>query len=165
MWRVHCSYLQTHQKRASDSITDGCEPPRGGWELNSGPQEEQSVLLTAEPCLQPPARSPLNQSLPFLVCTGSWPSYYTNEFSPISKDPIIKQFHCCLKVQSSRAGRMAQWIKELAAKPDNLSVIPRNQGGWREFMPQSCNTDSCRVSSGLYLHAVVCTILIHKINK
>jgi hypothetical protein len=34
---VHCSYLQTHQKRASDPITDGCEPPCGCWELNSGP--------------------------------------------------------------------------------------------------------------------------------
>jgi hypothetical protein len=40
-------------KRASDSITDGCEPPCGCWELNSGPLEEQSVLLTAEPSLQP----------------------------------------------------------------------------------------------------------------
>ena len=40
------------QKRASDPITDGCEPPRGCWELNSGPLEEQSVLLTAEPSLQ-----------------------------------------------------------------------------------------------------------------
>ena len=43
----------THQKRASDPITDGCEPPCGCWELNSGPLEEQSVLLTAEPSLQP----------------------------------------------------------------------------------------------------------------
>jgi len=45
--------VQTHQKRASDLITDGCEPPCGCWELNSGPLEEQSVLLTAEPSLQP----------------------------------------------------------------------------------------------------------------
>ena len=44
----HCS-LQTHQKRASDLITDGCEPPCGCWELNSGLLEEQSVLFTAEP--------------------------------------------------------------------------------------------------------------------
>jgi hypothetical protein len=42
-----------HQKRASDLITDGCEPPCGCWDLNSGPSEEQSVLLTAEPSLQP----------------------------------------------------------------------------------------------------------------
>jgi hypothetical protein len=54
LWiQVHCSYLQIHQKRASDPITDGCEPPCGCWELNSGLLEEQSVLLTAEPSLQP----------------------------------------------------------------------------------------------------------------
>jgi len=34
------------KKRASDLITDGCEPPCGCWELNSGPLEDQSVLLT-----------------------------------------------------------------------------------------------------------------------
>jgi hypothetical protein len=36
-----------------DFITDGCEPPCGCWDLNSGPLEEQSVHLTAEPSLQP----------------------------------------------------------------------------------------------------------------
>ena len=41
------------QKRAPDLI-DGCEPPCGCWELNSGPLEEQAVLLTTEPSLQPP---------------------------------------------------------------------------------------------------------------
>jgi hypothetical protein len=51
--RLHCSCLQTHQKSASDPITNGCESPCGLWELNSGPLEEQSVLLTAEPSLQP----------------------------------------------------------------------------------------------------------------
>jgi hypothetical protein len=40
--------------RASDPTTNGCEPPCGCWELNSGRLEEQSVLLTAEPSLQPP---------------------------------------------------------------------------------------------------------------
>jgi hypothetical protein len=33
-----------------ESITDGCEPPCGCWELNSGPLEEQP--LTAEPSFQ-----------------------------------------------------------------------------------------------------------------
>jgi hypothetical protein len=41
----------THQKRASDPVTDGYEPPYGCWELNSGSLEEQPVLLTAEPSL------------------------------------------------------------------------------------------------------------------
>jgi hypothetical protein len=40
------------QKRASDPITDDCEPPHGFWILNSGPLEEQAVLLTSEPSLQ-----------------------------------------------------------------------------------------------------------------
>jgi hypothetical protein len=53
MYYIHCSCLQTHQKRASDLITDGCEPSCGCWDLNSGPSEEQSMLLTAEPSLQP----------------------------------------------------------------------------------------------------------------
>jgi len=50
----HCCCLQTHQKRVLDSITDGCEPPCGCWGLNSGPLEEQSVLLTALQPLLPP---------------------------------------------------------------------------------------------------------------
>ena len=41
--------MPTHQKRAPDLITDGCEAPRSCWDLNSGHLEEQSVLLTAEP--------------------------------------------------------------------------------------------------------------------
>jgi hypothetical protein len=53
MYMVHCCCLQTHQKGASDPITDGCEPPCDCWELNSGPQEEESVLLISEPFLQP----------------------------------------------------------------------------------------------------------------
>jgi hypothetical protein len=30
----------------------GCEPPCGCWDLNSGPLEEQSVPLPAEPSLE-----------------------------------------------------------------------------------------------------------------
>lgn len=36
---------------ALDYITDGHEPPCGGWELNSGPLHEQSVLLATKPYL------------------------------------------------------------------------------------------------------------------
>jgi hypothetical protein len=42
-----------HQKRVSDLITGGCEPPCGCWDLNSGPLEEQSVLLPSESSRQP----------------------------------------------------------------------------------------------------------------
>jgi hypothetical protein len=44
--KVHCSCLQTLQKRESDLVTDGCEPPCGCWDLNSWPSEEQSGALT-----------------------------------------------------------------------------------------------------------------------
>jgi hypothetical protein len=38
----------------------GCEPPYGCWDLTSGPLEEKSVLLPAEPSHLPPSiRSPL----------------------------------------------------------------------------------------------------------
>jgi hypothetical protein len=38
---------------ASDPITDGCEQPCGCWDLNSGPLEDYSVLVTTEPSLRP----------------------------------------------------------------------------------------------------------------
>jgi hypothetical protein len=46
LYVVHCSCLQTLQKRESDLVTDGCELLCGYWELNSGPLE--SVLLTTQ---------------------------------------------------------------------------------------------------------------------
>jgi hypothetical protein len=66
---VHCSCLQTQQKRPSDLITSGCEPPCGCWDLNSGPSEEQSVLLPAEQ----PSHQPRNSliSLYCWTCTKS----------------------------------------------------------------------------------------------
>jgi hypothetical protein len=45
--------LSSELKTAMDLNTDLCEPPCGYWELNSGPVDERSVLLTAEPSLQP----------------------------------------------------------------------------------------------------------------
>ena len=53
-----CSVLEGH-RRASDSLE--LELQMGVshlWELNSGSPEEQSLLLTAEPSLQPYAFSP-----------------------------------------------------------------------------------------------------------
>jgi hypothetical protein len=34
-------------------VTDGSEPPCWCWELNPGPLQEQTALLTTEPSLQP----------------------------------------------------------------------------------------------------------------
>jgi hypothetical protein len=49
---IQC-YTRKKEKRAPDPITDGCELTCGCWELNLGTLEEQSMLLTAEPSLQP----------------------------------------------------------------------------------------------------------------
>jgi hypothetical protein len=49
------------QKRVSDPITDGCEPPCGCWELNLGLLEEQPVFLYTEPSHHLP--SPMNHVL------------------------------------------------------------------------------------------------------
>jgi len=46
---VHYHCLQTHQKKHQ---IPSCKQLCGCWELNSGPLEEQSVLLTTEPALQ-----------------------------------------------------------------------------------------------------------------
>ena len=53
MYTTFLPCMPAGQKRAPDLIIDGCEPPCGCWELNSGPLEEHSVLLTSEPSLQP----------------------------------------------------------------------------------------------------------------
>jgi hypothetical protein len=45
--------MPSGQKRATDLITDGCEPPCVCWLLNSEPLKEQPVLLISEPFLQP----------------------------------------------------------------------------------------------------------------
>jgi hypothetical protein len=41
------------QKRVPNLLIDGYEPPCGCWELNSGPLDEQPVILTSEPSLHP----------------------------------------------------------------------------------------------------------------
>jgi hypothetical protein len=47
-----CACCPGAQKRESDSLGLKFEPLFGCWELNSGPLEEQPMLLTAEPSLQ-----------------------------------------------------------------------------------------------------------------
>ena len=50
-WHFACRYVCA---RVSDvGVTDSCKLPRGCSELNLGPLEKQSVLLTAEPSLHP----------------------------------------------------------------------------------------------------------------
>ena len=51
VYSILLACIPSGQKKAPDLITDGCEPPCGCFELNSGYLEEQPVLLTTEPTL------------------------------------------------------------------------------------------------------------------
>ena len=53
MYECSAAYTSSCLKRASYPPIDGCESPCGCWEFNSWPLEEQPVLLTTEPSLQP----------------------------------------------------------------------------------------------------------------
>ena len=53
VYNILSVFMPACQKREPDPITDGCEPTCGCWKLDSGPLEEQPMLLTSEPCLQP----------------------------------------------------------------------------------------------------------------
>ena len=64
------SFWPTGQKRVPDPITDNCEPSCRCWELNSGPLQEQAMLLTSEPSLQPSAMPfihPVSRSMACLL--------------------------------------------------------------------------------------------------
>jgi hypothetical protein len=92
---VHCSYLQTHQKRASHLISDGCEPTCSFWDLNSWTLEEQSVLLTTKPSLQSWAKYFLK-----LLSVYTHPSMYIWIFMQWNKlqhyqDPAICHKNTC----------------------------------------------------------------------
>jgi hypothetical protein len=51
---VYTAAAFRHSRRGHQIfVTGGCEPPCSCWDLNSGPLEEQLVLLTAEPSHQP----------------------------------------------------------------------------------------------------------------
>jgi hypothetical protein len=54
---IICNYTEAVFQHSRDLTMDGFESPCGCWDLNSGPSEEQSVLLTAEPSLQPQSKS------------------------------------------------------------------------------------------------------------
>jgi hypothetical protein len=47
-----CPQRPEEDVRSPMGVTDGYELLSGWWELNTGPLEEQNVLLTAEPSLQ-----------------------------------------------------------------------------------------------------------------
>lgn len=83
-------------------VTGGCELPCGSWESNSGPLEEQLVLLTAEPSPQPPSFRiwiPCQESFP--ESTDNRTFFFFKSFSlPLGKiiftidDNVINVHRC-----------------------------------------------------------------------
>jgi hypothetical protein len=59
------------------SLQNDCELPCGCWKLNSGPLEEQSVLLTTEPSLQPEPSLYRPQKIVFMAECSSLPLFFT----------------------------------------------------------------------------------------
>ena len=57
-----------HQKRASDLITSGCEPPRGCWDLNSRTFRRAVSSLTHGAILPGPTACPIHTLLPRIIC-------------------------------------------------------------------------------------------------
>ena len=86
VYNILSACMPAGQKRAPDLITDGCEPPCGCWELNSGPLEEQAMFLTSEPSLQ---------SLVYNFLS----SLYILKIKPLSDVGLVKIFShfvgCC----------------------------------------------------------------------
>ena len=65
----------------------------------------------------------------------------------------IKNF----KVPKSRAGEMAQWVKALATKPDDLSSVPRNLSSVPRTHSWKERTNFHRLSTDLHTHAAAHT--------
>ena len=56
VYHKHAWYPQRSEDGAvspGTGVTNGCELPRGFWEVNPGPLQEQPEILTAQPSLQP----------------------------------------------------------------------------------------------------------------
>ena len=119
--------LQTPQKRASDPITEGCEPPCGCWELNSGPMEDQSVFLTTEPSLQP--------QLFFLIALikiiKKYGTLHRSASHPCTRDMLISVLYKKEGLLYPACGRCISWATKslgLVHTPNTVCVLLPSPG-------------------------------------
>jgi hypothetical protein len=70
-----------YQKGASDHIIDDCEPSCDCWELNSGPLEEQPVLLITDLSLWP------------LICTFKEIQLFMQERTLVLYKKTVSEIH------------------------------------------------------------------------
>jgi hypothetical protein len=81
-------------------ITDGCEPPCGYWELNSGPLEEQLVLLTTKSSLQIPVFKCFNLFFSPSSFRGSGKERICGKWTCLERVLWSKSYLCCLEIGS-----------------------------------------------------------------
>ena len=92
---IHCSCLQAHQKTALDPITDGF------WDSNSGPLEEQSVLLTPEPSL--------------VICEGSSERINWQEKGHLQREASVLGLETQLEYKGTRGSKQGSGIALFSA--------------------------------------------------
>jgi hypothetical protein len=113
-------------------VTDSCEPSCECWELNSGPLEEHSVVLTIQPS---PSPSSTDSCEPSCECweLNSGPLEEHSVVLTIQPSPSPSRFSF-LKV-TMRAGELTEQVKALCTS-DGLNSISRCYGRWNEPTPK-----------------------------
>jgi hypothetical protein len=112
---------------------DGCEPPCGCWDLNSGPLEEQSALLTADPSHQPPLNT---LSLCIYTTFFKIHSIVDGHLAWLYSSALVngavlkhRRYRCCLSQLSSFPLEMCEEVgllhcsSLLIFKPRDLSTV------------------------------------------
>ena len=131
--------------RVSDSpgtgVTDRCELSCGCWELNPGPLEEQSMLLTTEPSLQPiyHYQADLPLSLVLIAVTMDPSGKQASNDCPLLSVFISSFLHLCI-----------------AHEPFHFFITsksPLNISLWRHVCTSCLPNIRCKEDPGDYLPA------------
>ena len=70
MYTVFCLCVGLQARRGHQTpFTDGCEPSCGCWEMNSGPLEEQAVLLMTQSSIHPTRKQFLKKKIELRIRT------------------------------------------------------------------------------------------------
>ena len=101
---VHRCCLQSPENSSGTGTSNGCEPPCGCRSLNSGPVEEQPVLLTSEPSLLPCQYSLFKPS-PALLLNSLFCIQTHTTFPHFSTSPLELASTACLPLEQKDPSR------------------------------------------------------------